>query len=156
MSSQELIQILTGTLGSLGFSVLFNIRGTKLLIAALGGTLSWSVYLLLSHWLPSDGTCYFLSAAIITVYAEVFARVVKTPTTTFLVPAIVPGIPGGTLYYAMYYALNKQWDMFSQKALTALQIALALAMGIIVVTTLARLLTALLRKVSRLSLDFHH
>lgn len=156
MSSQEIIQILTGTLGSLGFSVLFNIRGTKLLIAALGGTLSWSVYLLLSHWLPSDGTCYFLSAAIITVYAEVFARVVKTPTTTFLVPAIVPGIPGGALYYAMHHALNKQWDLFSQKALTALQIALALAMGIIVVTTMTRLLIALLRKVRHLSLDFHH
>lgn len=41
------LQIITAFLGSLGFSVLFNIRRTKLLIAGLGGMLSWSVYLLL-------------------------------------------------------------------------------------------------------------
>ena len=38
MSTMEIItQILTAFLGSLGFSVLFNLRRTKLLIAALGG-----------------------------------------------------------------------------------------------------------------------
>ena len=31
------IQILTGTLGAFGFAILYNLRGTKLLIATLGG-----------------------------------------------------------------------------------------------------------------------
>ena len=35
------IQILTGTLGAFGFAILYNLRGTKLLIATLGGALSW-------------------------------------------------------------------------------------------------------------------
>lgn len=39
------IQILTGTLGAFGFAILYNLRGTKLLIATLGGALSWGTYL---------------------------------------------------------------------------------------------------------------
>lgn len=145
MTQQEWIQIITGMLGSFGFSVLFHIQGKKLLLTTLGGALSWTIFLVLKNWIPSENLCYFISAAVITLYAEIFARVEKTPTTTFLVPSIIPAIPGSALYYTMYHALNKQWSQFFQKALLALQIALSLALGIIAVTTLARLLVACLR-----------
>ena len=82
---------------------------------------------------------------------ETMARVMKTPTTTFLVPSIIPLIPGSALYYTMNYALNKQWSEFVQQAFYTLQLALSLAVGIIAVTTAVRLLTALLR--NRI---FHH
>ena len=55
MSTMEIItQIVTAFLGSLGFSVLFNLRRTKLLIAALGGMLSWGLFLLLGLWFTSE------------------------------------------------------------------------------------------------------
>jgi uncharacterized membrane protein YjjB (DUF3815 family) len=136
-----LIQILMGTLGTLGFNVLFNIRGRKLLLATLGGLISWTVFLALEPLLPSEALRYFLSAAVITVYGEVLARVEKTPTTTFLVPSIIPLIPGSALYYTMNYALNKQWSQFAGQAFYTLQLALSLAVGIIAITTLTHLLT---------------
>jgi uncharacterized membrane protein YjjB (DUF3815 family) len=139
-----LIQILMGTLGTLGFNVLFNIRGRKLLLATLGGLISWTVFLALEPLLPSEALRYFLSAAVITVYGEVLARVEKTPTTTFLVPSIIPLIPGSALYYTMNYALGEQWSQFAEQAFYTLQLALSLAVGIIAVTTAVRLLTAIL------------
>ena len=139
-----LIQILMGTLGTLGFNVLFNIRGRKLLFATLGGLISWTVFLALEPLLPSEALRYFLSAAVITVYGEVLARVEKTPTTTFLVPSIIPLIPGSALYYTMNYALGEQWSQFAEQAFYTLQLALSLAVGIIAVTTAVRLLTAIL------------
>jgi len=54
------IQIVTGALGSLGFSVLFNIRGKKLLITTLGGLISWSVFLLLEAGSPENLCGIFL------------------------------------------------------------------------------------------------
>ena len=42
------VQTLMGCIGSVGFAVLFNIRGRKLLLAAGGGALAWAVYLALS------------------------------------------------------------------------------------------------------------
>ena len=141
-----LIQILTGCLGTLGFNILFNIRGKKLLYATLGGLISWAVFLALEPLFPSEALRYFLSAATITVYGEVLARLEKTPTTTFLVPSIIPLIPGSALYYTMNYALNKQWTQFAHQAFYTLQLALSLAVGIIAVTTTVRLVTALFHR----------
>ena len=135
----DLIQIFTGFLGSLGFSVLFHIKGRRLAIASLGGLISWTVFLLLESLLPGETVRYFLASAAVTVYAEIFARVIKTPTTTFLVPSLIPLIPGGALYYTMNYALNEQWQSFAAKALYTLELAAALALGIIAMTTLTRM-----------------
>ena len=149
----DLIQIFTGFLGSLGFSVLFNIRGRKLWVASLGGLISWTIFLLLEPVFQGEASRYFFAAAAVTVYSEVFARVLKTPTTTFLVSSIVPLIPGGSLYYTMNYALNEQWNLFVQKAFSTLELALALAVGIIAVTTLTRMQAALRRRLK--SQEFH-
>ena len=153
MDLTDLIQIFTGFLGSLGFSVLFNIRGRKLWVASLGGLISWTIFLLLEPVFQGEASRYFFAAAAVTVYSEVFARVLKTPTTTFLVSSIVPLIPGGSLYYTMNYALNEQWNLFVQKAFSTLELALALAVGIIAITTLTRMQTALRRKLK--SPEFH-
>lgn len=151
-----LIQVLTGCLGTLGFNILFNIRGKKLVLATLGGLISWAVFLALEPVFPSEAMRYFLSAAVITVYGELLARLEKTPTTTFLVPSIIPLIPGGALYYTMNYALNKQWSAFAHQAFYTLQLALSLAVGIIAVTTLVRLLTVFANKLKNRSHHFHH
>lgn len=138
-----LLQILMGCLGTLGFNILFHLRGRKLLLATLGGLLSWTVFLLLEPLHSGEAIRYLVSAATITIYGEVLARMEKTPTTTFLVPSIIPLIPGSALYYTMNYALNKQWTEFLQQAFYTLQLAFSLAVGIIAVTTVVRLLTAL-------------
>ena len=134
------IQILMGVLGTLGFNILFHIRGRKLLFATLGGLISWTVFLAAAPVLPGESARYFLAAAIITVYGELLARLEKTPTTTFLVPSVVPLIPGSSLYYTMNYALNRQWSAFAYRALYTVELALSIAMGILVVTTAFRLI----------------
>ncbi len=150
------IQILAGCLGTMGFSVLFNVRGRKLVFATLGGLISWAVFLALEPVFNSEALRYFVSAVAITVYAEILARLERTPTTMFLVPAIIPLVPGGALYYTMNYALNKQWFQFAHQAFYTLQLALSLAVGIIAVTTVVRLLTAFMHRSKNRDHSFHH
>ena len=57
----EMIQLLVSFTGSLGFAVLFNIHGKKLWFAALGGCLSWAVYLIVGIWTSSPYICGFWS-----------------------------------------------------------------------------------------------
>ena len=71
-------------------------------------------------------------------------------------PVITLGASGSALYYTMNYALNIQWSMFAQQAFYTLQLALSLAVGIIGVTTLVRLFTALTHKHKQESPRFHH
>ena len=157
MNLDDVIQILMGGVGTIGFSLLFNVRGRKLFFGTLGGILSWTAFLLLERWFPSESLRYFLSTAAITVYCEILARVEKTPTTTFLVPVVIPLIPGSALYYTMNYALNEQWRQFAAQAFYTLELALSLAVGIIAVTTLVRLGTVIGKVIKRQTeRHFHH
>ena len=91
-------------------------------------------------------------------YEETSLTGLEGTTTTFLVPSVIPLIPGSALYHTMNYALNKQWAAFAQQAFYTLQLALSLAVGIIAVTTLTRLLTALQMKRRQRTghREFHH
>ncbi len=143
--SEILIQIITAFLGSLGFSVLFNLRRTKLLIAALGGMFSWGLFLLLGIWITSEPIRYFFASAFVTVWAEIFARIKKTPTTSYLVPGFIPMIPGGALYSTMTFALNTDWPMFGNAAIYTIQLAFGITAGIVVVSSGMRMIVAAYR-----------
>ncbi len=147
MSWFEIVQILSGFVGSLGFAVLFNIRGMRLVVAALGGFLSWTLFLLLSRCITSDPVNYFVVAFALSLYAEIMARVMKTPTTTFITTSLIPLIPGGSLYYTMAYAFESDMAKFLSKAIYTLQLAAALALGIILATTLTKMFLRLMAEV---------
>ena len=93
--------------GSLGFAVLFNTRGKRILISAVGGAVFWGLYLVFIHFVDNQYLGFFLSAILITIYAEVWARILKTPATTVLMPTVIPFIPGGALYYAVSAAAGQ-------------------------------------------------
>ena len=86
---KEFIQLMAALLGSLGFAALFNIRGKKLIFATIGGFLSWATYLAAACINANPYFCGFISTVLTTLYAEVMARMVKTPVTVFLVSATI-------------------------------------------------------------------
>lgn len=135
---EGILQIITGFIGTLGFGILFHIRGRKLWLGALGGLLAWAVFLLLGFWIQSEPMRYFLVSMLTTLYAEVLARLVKTPTTTFVIVSLIPLIPGSGLYYTMANALSGNSDGFMEKGIHTLELSLALALGIILVTSFVR------------------
>lgn len=149
MSYAEILQIVTGCIGSLGFALLFNVRGKRLWVAALGGLLSWLIFLLLSRFIDSEPINYFIVSFFVSIYAEVMARVMKTPTTTFITTSLIPLIPGGSLYYTMAYAFQSDASRFVEKAVYTLELAAALALGIIAATAFTKLIYSGLRTVTK-------
>ncbi len=141
---EAFFQIYLAFLGSLGFSILFHITSTRLFFASFGGAISWGVYLALNPLFSSEALRYFLATAVIALYAEIMAKIQKTPTTTYLVPSIIPLIPGSALYSTMNYALRGEWEAFSAEGLFTLQIALSLAGGILVVSSATSVYKSLL------------
>jgi uncharacterized membrane protein YjjB (DUF3815 family) len=126
-----IIQLISGMLGSLGFSLLFNVGKKFLPPAALGGFLTWGVYLLCMSF---SGMGVLMStviaSAICQIYAEILARIYKTPTTVFVIPAVVPLIPGGSLYNTMYSAVIKDWVQFRYYGAQTLWGTLGIAIGL--------------------------
>ena len=88
-------------------------------------------------------------AILITIYSEIWARVLKISATTILMPTVIPLIPGGSLYYAMDAALRHDMPQFIVKWQAAIGLAIALAAGIMVVTSLRRPIEALVHIVAK-------
>lgn len=140
MSLTEIIQVLAGFVGALGFAILFNVRGKRLVAASGGGMISWVLFLLLTKFIDSEVVAYFIVAAVVSIYAEVMARLLKTPTTTFIITSLIPMVPGSSLYYTMISVFRFDDSEFLQKATYTMELAAALALGVVLVTTLARIL----------------
>ena len=124
-------QLISGTLGSLGFSLIFNVRKKYLIPAALGGLLAWGVYLLAIRLSGIDVLIATVIASVCCqIYSEIFARIYKTPTTVFVIPAVVPLIPGGSLYNTMYAAVMKDWVQFHAYGVQTLLGTLGIPIGL--------------------------
>ena len=67
----QFIQLASAFGGALGFACVFNIRGKKAFLAAVGGAIGWGVFLLVQNLFgASDYFCGFAASIMLTVYAE--------------------------------------------------------------------------------------
>lgn len=129
------VEIIMAIVGAVGFSLVFNIHGHKLFITAAGGALTWGVYLLIDGL----GGNVFISCLAATcasmLFAEVMARVAKTPVIILLVPMLIPMIPGGDLYYMMANLVMDQPTLVRAYGQQLVMEIGAIAFGIILVST---------------------
>lgn len=122
-----------------GFAVLFNIHGPGMLLCALGGALSWGIYLVVLKAGYSDLLAYFWSGLFSSVYSEIMARIRKYPAISYLVVSIFPMIPGAGVYRTMSYALQRDMNTFAKTGLHTAAIAGILAVGILLGSTVFRM-----------------
>ena len=146
---KDIIQLAAAFAGSLGFAMLFNIRGKKLLVSAFGGMLAWAVYLMLGHFIVSDIWRFFLTSMFLTRYAEVMARRQKAPDTIYIICSAIPLSPGGSLYNTMHYAVEGEWENFSGTGMHTLLLAAAIAIGILCMMTIMHVIYSVYKDVRR-------
>lgn len=147
-----LTQLITATLGAFGFSLIFNVRGKMIFYTTLGGFLAWGSYLILKLLGLTPAAAYLVVSIIVTTYAEINARARKAPATVFLVCAIIPLVPGSRLYATMVRAVHQDWEGFVEKGVDTLMLAMALAGGIIIVSTIMHAIHAA-REIRQ---NYHH
>lgn len=129
-------------LACIAFSLLFNIHGAAgMLICAGGGALGWLVYLLAAPLVHSDIIQSFFAALAISAWSEIMARLRRCPVTSYLLVALFPLVPGGGIYYTMEHAMSGETSLFLESLLHTLGLAGALAVGVLMVASLARLVT---------------
>ena len=142
-----MVQLLTSFTGSLGFALVFHLRRRYLIPASFGGLLTCGVYLACQQIWSGILLPTLAASAFAALYAELLARWMKAPDTLFLVPAlIIPLVPGRTLYYAMYYAVEQNLPLSGEYAAQTALSALAIALGASLVWAFANMLRHLLRR----------
>ena len=128
-----ILQITAAFIGSLGFAVFLKMRGIQILMAGVGGGLTWALFLGLEASIGGVFLPNLIASIFVGVYAEIMARVNRAPATIFLTTGAVPLIPGGSLYYTMLGLVAEDPAMFEDNGRNALIIALAIALGFVCV-----------------------
>ncbi len=144
--TNAVIEIAASFLGTLGFGIMYNMRGKKLFVGALGGMMAWSLFLALGLVLKDEAIRYFLVSIATTIYSEIMARKMKTPASTFCIVTLIPLVPGGALYYTTTYALRGNLNAFISKAVYTIELAVALSLGIVIVISVDKYVSYLIKR----------
>ena len=133
--------------GCMGFALIFNIRGVPgILICSIGGMLTWVIYAVSMSLGMDEIMAYFWATLFSSAYAEIMARVRKYPAISYLVVAIFPLIPGAGIYYTMNHVVRNDMAAFSQQGLFTISIAGAMAVAILLGSTVFRILNIFKKK----------
>ncbi len=123
----------------LGFNILFNIHGHGGILCAIGGALAWTAYRLISQFSNDELMGYFVATIVAALYSEIMARVRKYPAISYLVVSVIPMLPGAGVYHTTRSIIGGDMAGFSDYGTQTIAIAGAIAVGILIISTLARL-----------------
>lgn len=144
--TEFLLPCLWAFLACMGFCVLYDIHGFGMILCSLGGSVGWLTYLVVQAVSGSPAAAAFVAGLVIAGYAETMARVRKCPASGYLLLAFFPLVPGAGVYYTMEYYLNGDNANFLITARDTLTVAGALALGVLLVSSLVRMINTFYRR----------
>ncbi len=128
-----LLQVGSAFFGVVSLAVLFHVPKKYLLSAGLTGAGGWFIELIAMELTENAMLSAFLSAFFVAVLSQILARVFKAPVTVYLVPGILPLVPGVGMYRMVYYLLQGNSAYASYYFSYTLQVAGMIALAIFVV-----------------------
>ena len=144
-----IIKIIAGTIATLGFAILFRLKPSHWPFAMLDGLFACICYFAFTELFGGNFLPNLLAAFAASVFADLFARLCKAPSTVFILPGCIALVPGGTLYYAMSNLLSENREMALEYFLITLTIGIAIGGGIIAASLLRVTIQAISRKLKR-------
>lgn len=125
-----IVKLITAVLGSVGFAILFYLQPQKLPLAAAGGLLTCGVYLGVQVLLGGELVPNLAATFVGAIFSEILARLTKAPVPVYLLPCLIPLVPGGMLYKTMNHFIQGSYGAAGSCGLTALAVAVGIAGGI--------------------------
>ena len=133
---ESVTMLITAAISTLGFSILFYVHPRRLFVATLGGVLTTAVYLLAGHFLGGELLPNLIGALVGAGFSEIMARFTKVPVPVYMVPCVIPLVPGSALYETMFNFVTGSYTAAAAAGMRALEIAMGIAGGIVVASVI--------------------
>ena len=134
-----ILQVLLAFVGTIGFSIIFNVNRKELLLCGLAGACGWLIYqLVILISVDAAVAATFFAAAAVTCFGRFVSTLRHMPSTVYMIPGIIPLVPGIGIYYTMFYAVMGDYTQAMLWGIHTLRIAGVIAVGLLVVLTLPR------------------
>lgn len=137
-----MLEVITCVLGTLGFCIILNVSKRKLFYSVFGGLISSVLLELLSNLGAGTFQAVFISMLVISVYSEALSRITKTPANIILLPASIPLLPGGSLYYMMSFLVHFDRENFVFYAKETALTGLGIALGAVVISIIVKIINS--------------
>jgi len=139
MTFLELLkQFILSSMGATGFAILFGIPSSAIVQSGFVSGFGWTLYFIFDKVYGSNIAGAFVAALTVGFIGEMFARYYKKPATVYIIPGIIPLVPGSGMYYTMLALVEKNPSLAAIKGIETFFIAAAISIGIIISTSLSR------------------
>ena len=139
-----LLQSIFAFCAIIGFSVLIEAPKRCLVVNGILGMTGWAIYLYTEKYI-SMLMATFMSGLVLAIISHILARIMKTPVTTTLIPAILTIVPGAGMYETVYYLFTAD----TQQALSSLVFTIGAAGAIALAIFIVDAFVAVIKKVGR-------
>ena len=127
--------VLSAALATVGFSFLWHVSWKHMPFVALTGGVCWLFFLAVYHKMGLGPAAFFASVGL-AFCAFLFSRVKQCPVTVFLVPGIVPIVPGCTLFFSVFDLLRGNYHDAAVLAAQSIIICGAIVLGTALVSVI--------------------
>jgi uncharacterized membrane protein YjjB (DUF3815 family) len=131
------------------FAILLKVPRKAILMGAILGGTGYAVYEWTSPVMGSAIAGYFIGTLLMAVCSEILARFMKMPATIFIIPAIIPLVPGIGLYNTMMYLVHGQNEKAGQTGVSTIMAIVAMAMALVLTAILTNAVTFMMKVVKR-------
>ncbi len=123
-------------ISTIGFAIIFNAPRSTFVKSGFAGGMGWLIYIFTKDLLSSVVVSTFIASLAIALIGEYFAFVDKNPLTIYIIPGIIPLVPGFGLYYTMLSIVEKEFDKAAIHGSETLLISIAIASALVIVLSI--------------------
>ena len=131
-------QFIFSLLSTIGFAVFFSIPKDSIFKSGMVGALGWIAFYATSIYFKSNIAGTFIAAITVGILGELLARYYKKPATVYIIPGIIPLVPGAGMYYTMLALVENDFLLAANKGTETVFIAAAISIGLIISTSLSK------------------
>lgn len=131
---------------TVGFSILFHVSKKHIATAGFVGALGWLTY---TYFIVSGSgsvLACFAGSCIVAIISDLFSRAFKDAATIFIIPGILPLVPGANMYYTMLAILEGNVEETASIGTETILMAGSIAVALLVVASVIKLLALTGRK----------
>lgn len=144
--SNLFIEFLFAFLGTLGFALIFNVPLRHIPVASFIGGAGWVIYQIAVAAGCGVAISCFLGACTVGLTSDIASRVCKEAATIFVIPGVLPLVPGAGTYYTMLAIINGNLEQAADKGIETLAMAGAIALGLLVMGTVIQIVRGIAKR----------
>ncbi len=123
---------------TLSYALLLRTPFRALILSAFLGSAGYIIFIISGRYFSNIMMSYFLGTLFVSVIGELMARIMKMPSTIFVIPSIIPLVPGYGLYLTMLLLVQNDFNGFTKTGAQTLFTAGIMAVAIALTNFVAR------------------